>query len=217
MVASGDLPPQLPALLERLDEVWGSLGFDAPWERDGERREAVKALERFLAWHNTEKRELVASEWGFEVPYEDTVLRGSFDRVELDPEGRPVVVDFKTGKSLPSNDNVEVNPQLGVYQIAVRAGALRDKLGDDVVSGGAELVHLRASQGVRSGDERLPKVQAQGPLDEAAEPGWAEALVTAAAAGIRTEEFPARVNVRCKTCPFVRACPAHDAGGSVVT
>ncbi|BEP12017.1 ATP-dependent DNA helicase [Acidothermaceae bacterium B102] len=225
MVATGALPAQLPALLARLDEVWGSLGFDARWERDGERRQAIRALERFLAWHESEgrHRELVASEWQFEVPYDDAVLRGSFDRVELDADQRAVVVDFKTGKSKPSGDNVATHPQLGAYQVAIRAGALRDKLGDDVALGGAELVHLRLAALVKDGGDSMPALQKQGPLDdpEAEERGetvgWAEALVTTAAAGIRTEQFVARVSSRCDHCDFARACPAQDAGSSVVS
>ena len=224
MVATGALPPELPVLLERLDEVWGSLGFDAPWERDGERRLAERALQRFLTWHAADSRDrvLLATEWKFEVPYEDTVLRGSFDRVELDAEQRAVVVDFKTGKTPASEGDAKVNPQLGVYQIAVRAGALDGKVEGDMALGGAELVHLRVGQGVRSGGDSLPKIQYQGPLDHPAEGaeetvGWAEALVTTAAAGIRAEHFVARVNSRCAQCPFERACPAREAGDSVVS
>jgi superfamily I DNA/RNA helicase/RecB family exonuclease len=224
MVATGALPPELPVLLERLDEVWGSLGFDAPWERDGERRLAERALQRFLTWHAaaSRERELLATEWKFEVPYEDTLLRGSFDRVELDDQQRAVVVDFKTGKTPPNEGDAKVNPQLGVYQIAVRAGALEGKVEGDVVLGGAELVHLRVGQGVRSGGDTMPKIQYQGPLDHAADDaeetvGWAEALVTTAAAGIRAEQFVARVNPRCPKCPFERACPAREAGDAVVS
>ena len=220
MVATGAVEPELPALLSRLDEVWDSLGFDARWERVAERGHAVRALERFLAWHKSDsrERELVATEWRFDVPFEDTVLAGSFDRVELDSAGRAVVVDFKTGKQKASGDHVDNHPQLGVYQVAVRAGALRDKLGDSVELGGAELVQLRVGATIKEGGDSLPAIQRQVPV--ASEVGdsadWAEDLVKTVAAGIRTETFVARVNSRCDRCEFNRVCPAQDAGASVV-
>jgi superfamily I DNA/RNA helicase/RecB family exonuclease len=225
MVATGAVPAELPVLLDRLDLVWGSLGFDARWQREGERLQAGKALERFLNWHALDRdREWLASEWEFSVPYEDTRLGGSFDRVELDDQGRIVVVDFKTSKSPPSADKVAANPQLGVYQIAVLAGALEGKVEGEPEVGGAELVQLRAGQGVRSGGDGLPKIQWQPPLepegggaDTADNAGWAEDLVRSTASGIRAELFVARVNERCETCAFARACPAQDAGDSVVS
>jgi superfamily I DNA/RNA helicase/RecB family exonuclease len=219
MVATGVLPAELPVLLDRLDQVWGSLGFDARWQREGERLQAGKALERFLNWHALDRsREWIASEWEFSVPYEDTVLGGSFDRVERDAEGAVVIVDFKTSRNPPNGDKVATNPQLGVYQIAVLAGALDGKVEGDPAVGGAELVQLRAGQGVRSGGDGLPKIQSQPPLDaEADNASWAEDLVRAAALGIRAERFVARVNERCDTCAFARTCPAQDAGDSVVS
>ena len=220
MVATGAVEPELPALLARLDEVWDSLGFDARWERVAERGHAVRALERFLAWHTSDarQRELLATEWHFDVPFEDTVLTGSFDRVELDGEQRVVVVDFKTGKQKPSTEDVDNHPQLGVYQVAVRAGALRDKLGDDVELGGAELVHLRVGAIIKEGGDSLPAIQRQvsSDADRDDNAGWAEDLVRTVAEGIRTETFVARVNSRCDRCDFNRVCPAQDAGASVV-
>ena len=233
MVATGAVPAELPVLLDRLDQVWGSLGFDARWQREGEHVQAAKALERFLNWHaDARGREWVASEWEFSVPYEDTRISGSFDRVELDADGRIVVVDFKTSKSPPGEEKVANNPQLAVYQLAVLAGALEGKVPGEPVSGGAELVQLRTGRGVRSGGDGLPKIQPQAPLGpgedgdggagedhpvRADSADWAGDLVRSTAAGIRSELFVARVNERCNTCVYQRACPAQDAGASVVS
>ena len=220
MVATGAVPAELPVLLDRLDQVWGSLGFDARWQREGERIQAGKALERFLHWHALDRgRTWLASEWEFSVPFEDALLGGSFDRVELDEQGRVVVVDFKTSKTPPSGDRVAANPQLGVYQVAVAAGALDPMLESEAVVGGAELVQLRVGQGVRSGGDGLPKIQWQRPIHEdgSDDPTWAEDLVRGTAVGIRAESFPARVNERCETCAFARACPAQGAGEAVVS
>ena len=50
-VASGRTPADLAVLMERLDSVWDSLAFDAPWKSAQEKEHARVALERFLQWH----------------------------------------------------------------------------------------------------------------------------------------------------------------------
>ncbi len=50
-------------------------------------------------------------------------LHGYADRLELDEDGRVVVVDLKTGKYKPTGPEVERHSQLGLYQLAVDHGA----------------------------------------------------------------------------------------------
>lgn len=174
-VASGRTPADLAVLMERLDTVWNALAFDAPWKSAQEKDNARVALERFLKWHVDSNgvrtgRTPVASEHDFDVTlgagdYE-VRIRGSMDRVEADGEGRAYVVDFKTGRQTPTAREVERHPQLAVYQLAVREGAV-DEAFDGVrpEPGGAELVQLRQGAPLRDGGETLPKVQAQEPLE----------------------------------------------------
>jgi hypothetical protein len=103
-VASGSTPADLKVLLERLDGVWESLAFEAPWHSRQERDEARAALERFLGWHAAQRelgRETAGSEREFAVTLRagehQVRIRGVIDRVERDAEGRSYVVDFKTG------------------------------------------------------------------------------------------------------------------------
>jgi superfamily I DNA/RNA helicase len=211
LVATGEIEPDVEALLARLDQVWHSLGFEAPWQRDREREEARAALRHFLAWHTGRKdRDYIAAEAGFDFEYAGTRLRGSIDRLERDADGKVRIVDFKTGRNVPSKESVATNAQLGVYQIAVREGGLEDCVGEDDELGGAELVYLR--RGMATG---LPNVRTQPALQEQ-DGTWADELVQTVAAGIAAESFPARVNESCDRCVFARACPAQETGGQVV-
>jgi superfamily I DNA/RNA helicase/RecB family exonuclease len=206
-VAIETLPAELDALVERLDTVWPSLPFDAPWQRVKERQAALDVLERFLRWQEQNPRRLAGAERSFEVPLgDDIVLRGRADRLELDEAGRLVVVDLKTGKYPPTNDALAQEPQLGVYQLAVREGGFGDALS---FPGGAELLQLRTP--VRG----LPRTQPQPPL----EPGdsWADDMVQEVALAIRAEAFPARPNDRCDRCAFRTSCPARETGRQVVS
>ncbi|MCQ4042906.1 ATP-dependent helicase [Streptantibioticus rubrisoli] len=214
-VATGRSPAALDVLMARLDSVWDALAFDAPWKSRQEREQARAALERFLRWHVMERgREPVASEHGFDVTLEAgqyaVRIRGSMDRVERDAEGSLYVVDFKTGKGTPPTAaEVARHPQLAVYQLAVREGALGDH---GTRPGGAELVHLRQGAVRKEGGDALPKVQAQPPLDG----DWAADLLVTAAGRVLDERFTPTPGQHCERCSFRRACSARPEGRQVV-
>ncbi|MFD5908973.1 ATP-dependent helicase [Streptomyces massasporeus] len=218
-VASGHTPADLSVLMERLDSVWNALAFDAPWKSAQEKDNARVALERFLQWHVTNRtgRTPVASEHDFDVTLEagdyQVRIRGQMDRVEADGDGRAYVVDFKTGKQAPSSKEVERHPQLAVYQLAVREGAV-DEAFDGVrpEPGGAELVHLRQGAAKRDGGENLPKVQAQEPL----EGEWVGDLLATAAGKVLDERFTPTAGQHCTHCAFRASCSARQEGRHVV-
>ncbi|MFF5017108.1 ATP-dependent helicase [Streptomyces sp. NPDC001165] len=218
-VASGRTPADLDVLMERLESVWNALAFDAPWKSAQEKDNARASLERFLNWHVLDRtgRTPVTSEQDFDVTLEagdyQVRIRGQMDRVEADGEGRAYVVDFKTGKQAPSAAEVARHPQLAVYQLAVREGAV-DNAFDGVrpEPGGAELVHLRQGAAKRDGGESLPKVQAQEPL--AGE--WVGELLATAAGKVLDERFTPTTGQHCTHCAFRASCSARPEGRHVV-
>ncbi|MEU2548958.1 ATP-dependent DNA helicase [Streptomyces roseolus] len=218
-VASGRTPADLDVLMARLDTVWDALAFDAPWKSAQEKEHARVALERFLRWHVMDRggRTPAASEHGFDVTLEageyQVRIRGSMDRVETDAEGRAYVVDFKTGKSAPTRDEVAHHPQLAVYQLAVREGALDEVLdGRRPEPGGAELVQLRQAAPKKEGGDALPKVQAQRPPDGE----WVGELLATAAGRVLDERFTPTAGQHCANCSFRAACSARPEGRQVV-
>ncbi|MGY1525215.1 ATP-dependent helicase [Streptomyces sp. MN3] len=218
-VASGHTPADLDVLMERLDSVWNALAFDAPWKSAQEKENARVALERFLKWHVMDRtgRTPVASEHDFDVTLESgdyqVRIRGQMDRVEADGEGRAYVVDFKTGKQAPSSKEVERHPQLAVYQLAVREGAVDEVFdGTRPEPGGAELVQLRQGAAKRDGGETLPKVQAQEPL----EGEWVGDLLATAAGKVLDERFTPTAGQHCAHCAFRASCSARPEGRHVV-
>ncbi|MEU6758989.1 UvrD-helicase domain-containing protein [Streptomyces sp. NPDC046685] len=218
-VASGRTPADLAVLMERLDSVWDALAFDAPWKSAQEKENARAALERFLRWHTTDRggRAAVATEHAFDVTLEagDVAvrIRGSMDRVEADPQGRAYVVDFKTGKSAPTKDEVARHPQLAVYQLAVREGAVDEVFdGRRPAPGGAELVQLRQGAAVREGGDAVPRIQAQQPLDGE----WVGDLLATAAGRVLDERFAPAAGKHCDHCSFRSACSARPEGRQTV-
>ncbi|MFD7392765.1 ATP-dependent helicase [Streptomyces sp. NPDC059852] len=221
-VASGHTPADLAVLMERLDSVWNALAFDAPWKSEQEKANARVALERFLRWHVMDRagRTPVASEHDFDVTLEagdfEVRIRGQMDRVEADADGRAYVVDFKTGKQAPSAAEVARHPQLAVYQLAVREGAVDEAFdGARPEPGGAELVQLRQGAAQRDGGDTLPKVQAQQPLD-GPEGEWVGDLLATAAGKVLDERFTPTAGQHCTHCAFRASCSARPEGRHVV-
>jgi RecB family exonuclease len=163
----------------------------------------------------------VASEHDFDVTLGagdfEVRVRGQMDRVEADGEGRAYVVDFKTGKQAPSAAEVARHPQLAVYQLAVREGAV-DEAFDGVrpSPGGAELVQLRQGAAKRDGGESLPKVQGQEPLDGRPEGEWVGDLLATAAGKVLDERFTPTAGQHCTHCAFRASCSARPEGRQVV-
>ncbi|MFB7358876.1 ATP-dependent helicase [Streptomyces gardneri] len=218
-VASGRTPADLDVLMARLDSVWDALAFDAPWKSAQEKAHARVALERFLQWHVMDRggRTPAASEHGFDVTLAageyEVRIRGSMDRVETDEHGRAYVVDFKTGKSAPTRDEVAHHPQLAVYQLAVREGALDEVFdGHRPEPGGAELVQLRQAAPKKEGGDALPKVQAQEPLDGE----WVGDLLATAAGRVLDERFTPTTGQHCANCAFRASCSAQPEGRQIV-
>ncbi|WP_425584204.1 UvrD-helicase domain-containing protein [Streptomyces nogalater] len=218
-VASGRTPADLDVLMERLDSVWNALAFDAPWKSRQEKDNARVALERFLNWHVLDRtgRTPVASEQDFDVTLEagdyQVRIRGQMDRVEKDAAGRAYVVDFKTGKQAPTAREVERHPQLAVYQLAIREGAV-DTAFDGVrpEPGGAELVHLRQGAAKRDGGDSLPKVQTQEPVAQE----WVGELLATAAGKVLDERFTPSAGQHCTHCAFRASCSVRPEGRHVV-
>lgn len=232
-VASGRTPADLTVLMERLDSVWDALAFDAPWKSRQEKDNARAALERYLRWHVMERethgRDTVATEHGFDIALRagayEVRIRGSMDHVSRDAQGRAYVVDFKTGKQKPTGPEVARHPQLAVYQLAVREGAVDEAFdGRRPEAGGAELVHLRLGAPRKEGGDAMPAVQAQPPLDgaqgengENGENGeWVGELLATAAGRVLEERFTPSTGTHCTHCAFRASCSAQPEGRHVV-
>ena len=166
------------AVADRIDEIWHHLDFGSAWYSAKQRALAERMVRRFLDWHAANPRDLVAVEQALKVRIGQVEITGRVDRLEVDDQGRAVVVDLKTGGSAPREDELGRHPQLGVYQLAVLLGAFeRFGLAEP---GGAELVQVGKAAGVTM----RAKVQRQGALAEDPEPGWAKDLVETVAAGM---------------------------------
>ncbi|MGN9766164.1 ATP-dependent helicase [Micromonospora sp. SD12] len=199
------------ALLDYVAARFDAIELAARWMVGPERSRAEAMVDKLLRWLAANPRRLLAIEHEFAVRLDDpqrpVELAGRVDRLEVDEDGRLVVIDLKTGKStaVTAHDLAE-HPQLGAYQAAVEAGAFAD-FGEE--SGGAALVQL--GTGAKDAKE-----QSQPPAGEGPEAGWATALVRRTADTMAAATFAAVANSKCRVCPVRTSCPVSGQGRQVV-
>jgi len=196
------------SVASRIDDIWHHLDFGSVWYGTRQRELAERMVRKFLEWHESNPRELLATEESLRVRVGQVEITGRVDRLERDAIGRGVIVDLKTGSTAPRDEELDRHPQLGVYQLAVLLGAF-EQLGV-IEPGGAELVQVG-----KAGFTARAKVQRQHALSDDPQPGWAKDLVEAVATGMAGPVFQARVNPGCRTCPVASCCPVHPDGAQV--
>ncbi|WP_394939072.1 ATP-dependent helicase [Psychromicrobium sp. YIM B11713] len=195
--------------LQELERRWPSLGLRKNWQEKLDKKRAEKMLGKlasYIAAMSAEGRSLLAVEQGFAVQIAGArvaALTGKVDRLELDGQGRLVVIDLKTGKSKPRADEVAEHPQLGAYQVAVAVGAFQElnRSGEQAEPGGAALVQL-------GGNTVKVSVQEQEALK--GDQDWATPMVQQAAVLMSAAEFAAIHDPQRdggRSCPFPEICP----------
>jgi RecB family exonuclease len=197
-------------LVEYVSARFDAIELAARWLAGPEQDRAQAMVDKLLRWLAKNPRRLLAIEHEFTVRLDDgkrpIQLTGRVDRLEVDDQGRLVVIDLKTGKSTAvTASEVDDHAQLAGYQVAVDAGAF-EQFGRE--SGGAALVQLGPSKDARE--------QMQVPLAEAEDPEWAYAMIRRTADTMAAATFAAVANSRCRVCPVRTACPISGHGRQVV-
>ena len=198
-----------------LDQAWAGVDAGAPWFSRKERARVETMVEAFRQWLTESRAELtevaVERDLKVEPPTEEDSptfrVRGRVDRLEVDRQGRPVVIDIKTGKNPVTRKAAQEHAQLAVYQLAVALGAFSE-LGLDSTPGGARLLYV--GKQTKAGPTELT----QAPLDAEGLRQWLTA-VRAAAESSTGPEFTATESSDCNRCPARTSCPMHESGRQV--
>lgn len=213
-----------PELEGALRSAWARLDAGAPWFGRRELARVRGMLAAFDGWVRSSRADglrLVAVEHPVQLDLVGASpevgrsgprlrLRGRVDRLEVDSDGRPVVIDVKTGKVAVSARAAAEHPQLAVYQLAAALGAFGELLAAGTDPGGGRLVYL-ADQ--RAGGQAKEPVQA--PLDAAELARW-RGVVHECADETSGAQFVARVGSDCDRCPVRSSCPVSESGRSVL-
>ncbi|MFI5059880.1 MAG: ATP-dependent helicase [Actinomycetales bacterium] len=186
----GDL--SVEHLWRGVEERWGELQFESPWLEEKERRRTrrlTEGLSEYLRDFARDGGVLLGSEGEFQLELGAALVSGKIDRVERTPEGTIVIVDLKTGKTVPPAAKVAQHAQLGAYQLALEHGAIAQAEDAQLPSGGAKLLFVSA--GVKG---KTYREATQERLDEEGLEALRE-RVAEAADGMAANTFLAVVNL----------------------
>ncbi len=204
-----------------LQAAWSRLDAGAPWFGRRELLRVRGMLAAFDDWVRSSRAaglRLVAVEQPVQLdlggsgpgePGPGLRLRGRVDRLEVDAQDRPVVVDVKTGRTAVTARQAAEHPQLAVYQLAAALGAFGNLLDGTARPGGGRLVYL--ADRLAAGQPREP---VQPPLDAADLAHW-RAVVGRCAQESAGAAFVARAGPDCARCPVRTSCPAVESGRPV--
>jgi len=179
-------PPSLEELLQFYEQNWISEGYESAEEEAKYKTYGREILSKFWGIHSADFRMPVAVERIFYIDIEGIKLRGYLDRVDKLESGGLSIVDYKSNQGLFTQDDLESNLQLTLYQLAAEQTwhLPVEKL---------TLYHLRSNTpcSCAARDEAR--------LEEARH------LVLAVAENIAEKRFPAVENQYCP-CDFAEHC-----------
>jgi len=182
-------PPSLEELLQFYEQNWISEGYESAEEEANYETYGREILSKFWEIHSADFRMPVAVERIFYIDIEGVKLRGYLDRVDKLDSGRLSIVDYKSNQGLFTQDDLEKNLQLTLYQLAAEQTwhLPVERL---------TLYHLRSNTpcSCAARDETR--------LEEARH------LVLAVAKNITEGKFPAIENQYCP-CDFAEHCPYY--------
>ncbi|MBS1717841.1 MAG: PD-(D/E)XK nuclease family protein [Armatimonadetes bacterium] len=186
--------PVRETLMAAFDESWVDAGFSTPEEMSeayGEGREILERMSEEIEQKPRPGKPLyIEKRLKFEYP--DFTLIGQLDRVDEHPDGSLEIIDYKSGRSSISSEEVGDDLAMGVYQL------LLSKLHPDRP--------IRATIiALRTGEEATASLSAE----QLAE---LEADIQLLGGEIVTQEFfelEPRPKALCASCDFLRLCQKH--------
>ena len=104
---------------ELLAKFWDPKGYKSKLDAERDYAEAKKILRVFIEEQSKSTSEILDIERWFETAIGDVRLRGRIDRIDKDASGF-TVIDYKTSKAVPSQNELRKDMQLLVYALAVK-------------------------------------------------------------------------------------------------
>lgn len=201
-VQRGELPRDLDALRRTVDQAWRAEVFP---NRVIERRRYHDVLDMLARWIRGEREQPLASEQWFEFPIDGAVIRGRIDAIFPMENGHVRVVDYKTGRWVPTQKEVDDNLQLASYYLAVTRAPQFEGMPEP---GYLQLAYLGAArqQAGFAAPGTTPKKR-----DDYG--GWAQGRLLELLGRIRAEEFAPNPEAECRFCAFKTICPRWPEGG----
>jgi DNA helicase-2/ATP-dependent DNA helicase PcrA len=182
--------------LALLDANWDSSAYPSRTQEAEDKRKADLLLDTFLDWQAKNRNTILVAEQRFRFRLGERNMTGYIDRIEQQPDGGLVVIDFKTG-SKPSNitkAGIREDIQMNIYCMAVQA--MYGK------------VPVRASLYYLKDDKTMDYIPNEESIAAFKE------RVSGMISSVCSEEFPARPSyMGCGRCDYRDLCEVGEKNG----
>ena len=183
------IPPTIEDVLEYYNNLWNSEIFEDKQEEAAFLANGVRILQDYYEKNNPKNFNVIDLETRFNLDIEDTTLSGIIDRIDKLADGSFEIIDYKTGKKLPSQQDIDNDFQLSIYSMAVKNRWPKldqpIKLSLYYLKHGIKLSSFRTPEQIRQTKEII--------LDIVAE--------------IRKGNFVPTPNALCGWCGYQKECP----------
>lgn len=110
----GILSPTLEQALDYFSKNWNSDVFESEIEERSAFSQGVEIIRKYYQQNNISEANIVALEKRFQIDLEGHTISGIIDRIDKTEDGYEVI-DYKTAKKMPSQEEVGNNLQLSIY------------------------------------------------------------------------------------------------------
>lgn len=183
-------------LLKYFTQKWDSSLYDNDQEEAFAFHQGIDLLKKYYLQNQGMEFNIINLETPFEVPIlekkEFHQITGRIDRIDKLEDGSFEVIDYKTTKKMPSQENVDKNFQLSVYYLGVinRWPSLKEenrpvKLSLYYLRHGEKLSAFQTSQQIKETQERILDLINQ----------------------IAKSDYQPRANPLCDWCQYQPYCP----------
>lgn len=199
-------------LYNKMEKAWKVIDENSGWVSNLGLERAMAMITRFVNYHerNLQSRKIVGVEQRFVLKIGRAVINGSADRIEINSDGELYIIDFKTGKTVISENEALDNLQMAAYQLAAVMGKYKE-LTDSTKVAGAELAFL--------GHERKKTfiaLRTQAPLTDEFQAAIQERIQNIAE-GMGAATYVATIGDKCENCGVKSSCPLQSNGRTVIS
>lgn len=114
------VPPTIEEILEYYNNLWNSDVYESKDEEMAVLAGGIKILEEYYKNNNPKNFDIIDLETRFNLEITDEItIAGIIDRVDRLEDGSFEIIDYKTSKNLPAQNDVDNNLQLSIYYLAI--------------------------------------------------------------------------------------------------
>ncbi len=182
-------PCSLDRLLEELDNVWLSEGYENESHEVQYKEKGRAILTQFYNENVLAFAVPIAVEKRFALDMDGITLSGIIDRVDRLSNGGIEIIDYKTNEKLPPKTKINTDLQLPIYHMAIEElyGTAPEKLTLYFLVPNRQISTRKTKNDVTKAKDTIFKV----------------------ADNIRSKKFDPFKNPLCPWCDFIELCPLH--------